>query len=51
MEDNRLLDEIYDAICKRYQERYAEQGKKTPDEEVKKAAGNLFRFCSWVVEL
>jgi len=44
MEDNLSLDEIYDAICKRIQERYAKQGKEKPDEEVKKAADNWLRL-------
>lgn len=51
MEDNRSLDEIYEAICTRIRERYAEQGIEILDEEVKEAADNLLRFCGRVVEI
>lgn len=51
MEDNRSLDEIYEAICTRIRERYAEQGTVASDEEVKKAADNLLRFCNKIIEI
>jgi len=51
MEDERTLDEIYDAICKRLQERYTEQGQDISDEEVKKAADNWLRFCNKLIEI
>ena len=51
MEDNRSLDEIYEAICTRIRERYTEQGMEISDEEVKKATDNLLRFCNKVVEI
>ena len=51
MEDNRSLDEIYDAICTRIRERYVEQGIEISDEEVKKAADNLIRCCNHVLEV
>jgi len=50
MEDNRSLEEIYDAICKRLRGRYAEQGIEISDEEVKKAADNLLRFCNRLID-
>ena len=48
---NRSLDEIYEAICNRIQERYAKQGIEISDEEVRKAADNLIRFCNRVMEI
>ena len=51
MEDNRSLDEIYEAICNRIRERYAEQGVETSDDEVKKAADNLIRFCNRLADI
>ena len=51
MEDNRSLDEIYEAICTRIIERYAEQGIELSDKEVKNAADNLLRFCNKVIEI
>lgn len=51
MEDNRSLDEIYEAICTRIRELYVEQGIEISDEEMKKAADNLLRFCNQVIEI
>lgn len=51
MEDNRSLDEIYEAICTRIRERYAEQGVELSDDEIKEAADNLLRFCNRVMEI
>ena len=51
LEDNLSLDEIYDAICKRLQERYAEQGEKISDEEVRKATDNLLRYCNRIIDI
>lgn len=51
MEDNRPLDEIYEAICDRIRKGYIEQGEEISDEEVKKAADNLLRFCNKVAEI
>ncbi len=49
MEDNRSLDEIYKAICERIRKGYVDQGIEISDEEVKKAADNLLRFCNRIV--
>lgn len=51
MEDNRSLDEIYEAVCNRIRERYVEQGIEISDEEVRKAADNLLRFCNRVIDI
>jgi len=51
MEDERTLDEIYEAICKRLEERYIEQGINLSDEEIKKATDNWLRFCNKLIEI
>lgn len=51
MEDNRSLDEIYEDICNRIRERYLEQGIGVSDEEVKKAADNLLRYCNRIIDI
>ena len=50
MEDNRSLDEIYEAICNRIRERDAEQGIEISYDEVKEAADNLLRYCNRIID-
>jgi hypothetical protein len=50
MQDDRTLDEIYDAICNRIREPYAEQGIEISDDEVKKATGNLLNYCNRIID-
>lgn len=51
MEDNCSLDEIYEAICNRIRERYAEDGEQLTDKEVIEAADNLLGLCNKIVEI
>ena len=51
MKKQRSTEEIYENLCNRIHERYAEQGIEVSDEEVKKAADNLLRFCNRIAEI
>lgn len=50
MEDDRTLDEIYESICDRIRIGYIERGEDISDEEVRKAADNLLRFCNRIID-
>lgn len=50
MEDDRTLDKIYESICDRIRIGYVERGESVSDEEVKKAADSLLRFCNRIIE-
>jgi len=51
MEDNRSLDEIYEAMRMRIRQRYAEDGEQLTDKEVREAADNLLGLCNKIIEI
>lgn len=51
MNEKRSLDEIYQSICNRIRNQYAERGEHLTDKEVREAADNLLGFCNKVIEI
>ena len=44
MKKQRSTEEIYESLCNRIRERYAEDGEQLTDKEVREAADNLLGF-------
>ena len=51
MNTQRSIDEIYESLCNRIRQRYAEDGEQLTDKEVRDAADNLLGLCNKIVEI
>lgn len=51
MKKRRSTEEIYESLCNRIRERYAEDGEQLTDKEVREAADNLLGLCNKIVEI
>ena len=51
MKKQRSLDEIYESLCNRIRDRYAEDGEQLTDKEAREAADNLLGLCNKIVEI
>lgn len=51
MKKQRSTEEIYESLCKRIRQRYAEDGEQLTDKEVREAADNLLGLCNKIVEI
>ena len=51
MKKQRSTEEIYESLCNRIRQRYAEDGEQLTDKEVRDAADNLLGLCNKIVEI
>ncbi len=51
MNKRRSTEEIYESLCNRIRERYADEGEQLTDKEVRAAADNLLGLCNKIVEI
>lgn len=51
MKKQRSTEEIYESLCNRIRQRYAEDGEQLTDKEVREAANNLLGLCDKIIEI
>ena len=51
MNTQRNIDEIYESLCNRIRQRYAEDGEQLTDKEVREAADNLPGLYNEIIEI
>lgn len=51
MMKQRSTEEIYESLCNRIRQRYAEDGEQLTDKEVREAVDNLLGLCNKIIEI